>query len=446
MIIPRTTPDLTPAQDMSNDSTSQPVTWQSVFFGIALIALNTLAQEGGDVCGWPKDLRAGLVVSPYICLCDTLSIYYDLVKYAFSKKSIRYALHAVAKQRNMESSSDVRSPRSWGLTIVSRVFLPVAAVLQVVKVLGFEGVPCTQNFAVVYMISFLTIEMLRWTITFSSNEATEDIEAPSSITRKVGWGFAVALILQLLHWVWLIALSIVKWRIVSDPMDAFEQHYTGQGLPGNAVLACCTSALRMVIFPNLVAVLVLLMTILFSLYMSIFGAWTFLIPFCGSILAPVKIGKVLYARSSKIRYLSQMYLDLCSPRCQSAHMTIFMVSGSILGIALPCKFYSSKMFDIFITGPLRPLAYVIMLNELPPVYLLAGFFFIYLFIITFTFINYVLKSISPQREVDSTEHYRATWAWFVLLGNIFAILVYYPVIYSETGTFKPSWTENLGRF
>lgn len=75
------------------------VSWQTVFWGLAPIAVNSMGQPAGKVCDAPSAIGFWLRVSPIICFLDMLSILYRLVSYTISQGSVSKASKIILTQR-----------------------------------------------------------------------------------------------------------------------------------------------------------------------------------------------------------------------------------------------------------------------------------------------------------------------------------------------------------
>lgn len=149
------------------------VSWQSAFWGIALVALNSITQEhGGRVCGYDRRLRAGFLTSPFCSLAHSLIVVFELCSEYYNSGSFRKSIIKAANKmelfhrRDFPSSNGRRSRVYRGKGNLQWFFLhvavPIAAILQCVKLLACRGLPWTQAFAVFYILAFGTDEMLLW--------------------------------------------------------------------------------------------------------------------------------------------------------------------------------------------------------------------------------------------------------------------------------------------
>jgi hypothetical protein len=119
---------------MANSPTST-VQWQSAFWGIAAIFLNTILQPAGSVCHLPPKYQLSLRSSPLFCLTDTTTVIYDIAKKA-KHMSLRQAIRTVAEFRH-QHDTDQENSNSL-LRFISWLFM-AAAIVQAVKLFACRG-------------------------------------------------------------------------------------------------------------------------------------------------------------------------------------------------------------------------------------------------------------------------------------------------------------------
>ncbi|KAL9092213.1 MAG: hypothetical protein Q9159_000972 [Coniocarpon cinnabarinum] len=122
------------------DDSPEPVSWQSAFFAIALVARNSMTQEGGRVCQ-PPPYDNGLYIS----------------RQCLKRRSIRAALQDAAVRQARDANDPLsRNSKSRLQEFATHVLLPLAAVLQLVKQMGYRGLLWTN------MVNFTRRELLHF--------------------------------------------------------------------------------------------------------------------------------------------------------------------------------------------------------------------------------------------------------------------------------------------
>ena len=157
---------------------SSEVSWQSAFWGIVPIALNSMAQPSGRVCGFHPSLRTYIRSSPIVCGCDAVIMIIRFITYNYHGLSPPSAAKKVLTERN----KDLETPQTEGIQSLEKLpflrwFFFVFGVLpQVIKLLACSGIPWTQISACLYLASFLVTEALKAIAKFAEEEGPDDFE------------------------------------------------------------------------------------------------------------------------------------------------------------------------------------------------------------------------------------------------------------------------------
>ena len=168
-----------PPPPPSAGATNSPIHWQSAFWALASLALNTALQNpvGQISSPWSSTTyRFALRTSPFFCLFDTLTVVFQLgfqvigqnrSRWRGGRIELREAVRSVAERRGLfddDGDVDVENRRLTRDVSLSKrltewaVF--VLALLQAVKLSGMKGIPWTQTWGAIYMASYVVGEML----------------------------------------------------------------------------------------------------------------------------------------------------------------------------------------------------------------------------------------------------------------------------------------------
>ncbi|KAG6995802.1 hypothetical protein G7Y79_00041g077540 [Physcia stellaris] len=180
------TPPADPAVDTSDE-----VSWQSAFWALVPIALNSMTQPAGRVLGMPSKYSFYLNSSPIVCMGNALEIVSKLCWRTYDLNSVDAAAHWTAK----EIFEDVERPEppteleklQENRTVRLCIFI-LGALPQVIKLYAMRGIVGTKVCASMYLSSFLVIEAaMRWLERYRTDSRGQDDQA------KHGHGSAIAL-------------------------------------------------------------------------------------------------------------------------------------------------------------------------------------------------------------------------------------------------------------
>lgn len=147
--------------------TSNEVSWQSAFWALLPIALNSMTQPTGKVLGTPSKYSFYFNSSPIICLANALEIIVSKLCWrAWTLESLDAAASLTAKELFEDVKSQERPSGLVQLQEIKVVRLTVfvlGAIPQIIKLYAMSGVVGTQLCASMYLGSFLFIEAtMRW--------------------------------------------------------------------------------------------------------------------------------------------------------------------------------------------------------------------------------------------------------------------------------------------
>jgi hypothetical protein len=107
-------------------------------------------------------MRLSLRSSPILCALDTVILVVKIVSLHYAGCSWRTACHQVWWDRFPEEEDKEHSglEGSWALNMWAFI---LGALPQAIKIYGMRGIPLTQALATIFLLSFVTIEVIRLT-------------------------------------------------------------------------------------------------------------------------------------------------------------------------------------------------------------------------------------------------------------------------------------------
>ncbi|KAF1997892.1 hypothetical protein P154DRAFT_622108, partial [Amniculicola lignicola CBS 123094] len=159
----------------SRDSESV-VSWQSAFWGLLPLALNSMLQPAGSVADFPTSSSFVLRTSPIICATDAISSLSLISCYiSIPGVSLRYAAKAWWLQRSANPCVQLEA------SLVLRLIVFVLGTLpQSVKLFSCTGIPWTQAWGYLYVRSFVVLE-----VTSLIARSVDDVEFQNSAPREL---------------------------------------------------------------------------------------------------------------------------------------------------------------------------------------------------------------------------------------------------------------------
>lgn len=445
---------------MADTTTNEnPIHWQSAFWGLAAIAFNTAIQDSGEVLGFSPKYRMVLKASPIYCLFDTID---TLVGFVFHCRYFtpRQALQLLGRTRTTDEP--VSREKNFAQWLLSWAGL-ILALLQVIKLFSFRGVPWTQVFAAFYFTSFVvqeTINQLGRPKPARSTNTTTTLPIHSSrpewafanweFVDKDRWGrienihdvgiktsaFAgrfLPLTLQIVLWAWLTGVTYPY----ADDRAVSEEFHTD----GYLLLSITIANLIVSMFP------ILPIYIIWVVVLVIFGNVAIILTITAVAGPGLLTGYV-------IMYVFTHLLDLAGIKVSDGQRAISRIAIGITLIVVQFRalrpIYTLYILGVFENWPDIFYAPVGILQELYVDKIILPFGFQLTcgccIVGTAAFISWKgLRLATRFQLISRPQATSSNWAAsFLVLANIASALFYYSVHYSEDGTFKPEWAENLG--
>lgn len=135
------------------------VSRQSAFWAIVGLGLNTFAQDGGKVLGFPTEWSRALRLSPIVCILDTLCVLFSIAFFSYKSRSLKDGVTLAARYRCLteDDPAEPKLERTWWFRFS---IFALGALPQAVKLLALGGTPLTKIWGMAYLVSFLVLEGL----------------------------------------------------------------------------------------------------------------------------------------------------------------------------------------------------------------------------------------------------------------------------------------------
>jgi hypothetical protein len=190
------------------------VSWQTAYWTLIPLAINTMSQPSGRVCGLPSKHCTYLRCCPLLCAADSLSIFIHLTLFSAAfpfKDGVRLLIHYRFDDNkdNDNEGGDIRAIQK--LTFIRWMFFVFGTLGPGIKLMAMEGVPWTKAWGVMFLLSFVMVEalvILSWNLGIceavpeAHNEETlQRIKSKLSETNQVFLNITAFLYVLLLLWV-----------------------------------------------------------------------------------------------------------------------------------------------------------------------------------------------------------------------------------------------------
>ena len=142
---------------------SNQASWQSAFWALVPIALNSMCQPCGKILGLPSKYGFYLNSSPILCVTNALELIFKLLWRSCSTRSVKAAASLTANEifEDVESSGHhdglAQLKEIWQVRVI--VFA-LGTIPQVIKLYATTGIPGTKVCASLYLGSFFAIELI----------------------------------------------------------------------------------------------------------------------------------------------------------------------------------------------------------------------------------------------------------------------------------------------
>jgi hypothetical protein len=419
------------AKNSTGANINTTVQWQSAFWALVAIALNSCLQESGNI----SEIQAkfGLLVksSPVFCVVDTLVVWGQIIFYV-TRVPPRDAIRIVAKSRQ-QHDPDAEEEATPFPRVVGRCLLALLAILQALKLYALRGIPWTQAFGTMYLVSYLTNALLNLLGKPQTSEQSPhsdmrrgDIRPSKGQIQISAW---IAACFQIAIWTATVRAALPDyWLTILVARKSCSW-------PVNAItaLGLMPLLLPLGLFFKFVVVAAVIVDIATSVLPAaiVLGAVYVLIVKC----APSLFGTISDAFGCSVNVMLLTFACIIT-------IPAAVVKICFLG-AIPV---ADRLLNF---GILDPLLHDVFDNW--DRYTPFGLSFLMLTVVAI--ISHILYRAllmgSIARKLGTTGcgmSSNIAWAClFMFVANLSLALLYYGHVYSSEGTWKPSWTDNLGR-
>ncbi|KAL8786931.1 MAG: hypothetical protein Q9195_008010 [Heterodermia aff. obscurata] len=144
-----------------NPDTSNQVSWQSAFWALVPIALNSMTQPSGKVLGMSSRYGFYFNTSPIVCTFNALELVFKLVWRKHSMRSLAAAAQSMAEEVSEDvDGSHSRLAQLQENKTMRLIGFVIGPLPQVIKLYAMRGIPGTQICASLFFGSFLVIEAI----------------------------------------------------------------------------------------------------------------------------------------------------------------------------------------------------------------------------------------------------------------------------------------------
>ncbi|KAH7356400.1 hypothetical protein BKA65DRAFT_206628 [Rhexocercosporidium sp. MPI-PUGE-AT-0058] len=234
---PRTNPTL-PADGATATPLENMVSWQSVFFGLAALALNAMTQRSYFDAVFPhSSILFAMRSSPFVCIADLIEVIFVAGHHFMTKQRLQglplssstdqlpnVGNFAIEGEASFEASSTVGRGHPWVILI-----LFVGTSTQAVKIFGFEGILWAKLWAAAYLLSYVSVALLD--ILLQPSKRREPIIGRYLLRRSAILNLRIALHIITLA-VHMIFFCWAAYRLVHLDLYILQQHPNPVGFWG----------------------------------------------------------------------------------------------------------------------------------------------------------------------------------------------------------------------
>ncbi|KAH0435881.1 hypothetical protein CcaCcLH18_04663 [Colletotrichum camelliae] len=139
------------------DTSDAQLSWQSAFWALVAIALNTATQPSGRIVGFPSSWGPALKCSPVFCIVNAI----EALNCIRLRRDFAWALVVAPHKYDVDEKSAHRDVVSLQRnTLIRVVTFVLGPVLQATKLYACQGIFWTQVLAAIYLGSFLCDEVM----------------------------------------------------------------------------------------------------------------------------------------------------------------------------------------------------------------------------------------------------------------------------------------------
>lgn len=147
---------------IQNAAVTNPVSWQTAWWSLVPLAICTMTQPSGKVCGLPGRYRTYLRSSPIVCFVDAVTFIVTLAMCLVCVNGP--ALHTLQLNIQSRFEEDHTMPKSLrkleDSTFFRWIFFLLGTLPPAIKLAAMDGIFWTKVFGMMFLGSFLFIELL----------------------------------------------------------------------------------------------------------------------------------------------------------------------------------------------------------------------------------------------------------------------------------------------
>ena len=422
----------------NSTTTGTPLPWPNAFCALAMVAINTAVQECSPIHGLSPAQASALRLSPVFCLYNTIDVMLRILCNG-GRKSLRQAVRDIAGTRGRPAQAMVG--RRTCLR-ASRVLGFGFAVLQLIKLLACHGIPWTQTFAAMYIMSYLAHELINLSrepfvethlaVPNSEIDVKQFSEDNTSSAIAIPW-----LLPQMILWVYCLSFVAPSPDMKADIL--FDQPYPLWYMILAVLLVGLITMLRCLVMSTPLYIMILLVLgIDLAIAIGPSIAFQCAVYFCLQKYCPdslVALAAVFDAHVTTVCSTVGVPLALVMVYWQAKLAGLFRLTVLLFGNENFDWLFENLGPSLggFLEHQAFPLAGGIL------VLLAAGMASSVLFRVLF------MGRLSRLTHLTKGKLTDVTWACgFTLVANLVTAFEYYSQVYDERGTFRPGWTRMLG--
>lgn len=411
---------MTPAAS-PNVALPSPVSWHVAFWVLVTLAINSMTQPTARICGVSTRYRVYLCSSPFVCVGDALSMVIRLATTAIylrvsPPKAACLVLLARSEHISEISESHSRSEpheKAWPRWL----FFIVGVLPSAIKLSSFSGTPRTQALGLMFVVSFITIELVTLLGRASGHEPA------GSVPATLGLGSSDGQALQRLRLSSKVARLNASMQVleISVLIVALFTHISIGGWTVHKLWISAKDSLKLT--ENIRLVIVTIAFFIVMVFLLLLVLWVVL------IVTGSNFRRHLLSRMLKWLYLATLLFNLIPNKNNERD------KGYARGIIMMCVWiYLFLVFWLCYRGMTWickrwPAVGKALLIE--------------------TRVKEVKQVQDPAEDPELREDHgtiegRAWESLCFFITNLLGCLLWYAFMYDSTGTVNPCWTDVFG--
>jgi hypothetical protein len=409
------------------------VSWQTIFWTLVPLAIGSMSQPGGRICGLSSRYRTYLRCSPILCSADALSVVLQLIaSYTYQRQSVLEAIGTLLHERfnpdeglgGQEPGDDILAPErerefegeAEGILSLEKMtwlrwlWFILGTLPPTIKLMAMKGIPWEQAWGMMFLASWVINEGL--IIFATSNQSFFTI----SRTGRISWpGFEQTtkpsgyrkfqLMVKIMRRVLAATALTVHVVILNGVFRAIFRHWkTFDNYQVTIDSRLSPLAYRSTVSFDIVIIISLGVLVFLALVFFLLQAFSFSIINNVFFIVPVVTFSIMLASYS----VNISLIHLASPR-----MNIYLSAQYIFGIS---------------TVPL--LCILALLQFLGRRFVMLG--------------NNLLVTYPDGLDSKPRIDQGACLSLVFFLTTVLGCGLWYGCIYDSSGTFNPTWTSVFG--